>query len=62
MNRILILEGYVNPFGGSRRTSTRSKPMKRMQSMMKKCALKWKRSGKRGKYTAFMRKCLKGRK
>ncbi len=31
-----------------------------MQSKMKGCAVKWKRSPKKGKYTAFMSKCLKG--
>lgn len=73
MNRILVLEGYRNPFGGPaprtnlkhlggssmsrRRRSYRG--MKAQQSKMKSCAAEWRRSGKRGSYMAHMKRCLK---
>lgn len=64
MNRVVIQEGYSLPFDGTRRRRSHrrrrrsSGGMKRQQSKMKACAKKW--NGK-GKYTAFMKKCLKSR-
>lgn len=61
MNRVVIQEGYSLPFAGAsrrRRSSRGSGGLKRQQSKMKACAKKW--NGK-GKYTAFMKKCLKSR-
>lgn len=60
MNRIAILEGFAGPFGAHKRRKHKG-GRKHMQSKMKACAHKWKRSGKHGKYTSFMKKCLKGR-
>ena len=64
MNRILVLEGYTNPFGDSHRSHTqRYSPggsnMRKQQSKMKKCAMQYRRSGKRGSYVAHMKRCLK---
>lgn len=66
-NRITIQEGYEMPFdafgAAKRRRRRRSRRMsgalKRQQGKMKSCAAKWRRSGKRGSYRAFMKKCLK---
>lgn len=62
MNRVVIQEGYTLPFDGTRRkrrsSRRRSGGLKRQQSKMKACAKRW--NGK-GKYTAFMKKCLKSR-
>jgi hypothetical protein len=33
--------------------------MRKQQSKMKKCAMQYRRSGKRGSYVAHMKKCLK---
>lgn len=58
MNRIAILEGYSMP--KHRRKSRKSSGgVKKMQSKMKTCAGKWRKSGKRGKYTSFMKACLR---
>lgn len=60
MNRVVIQEGYVLPFAGhKRRKAPKSAGAKRQQSKMRSCAKSWKRSGKRGKYTSFMKSCLK---
>jgi hypothetical protein len=67
VNRILVLEGYTNPFGDSRRkqhhlggTMRRRRSLRGMQqSKFKACVAEWKASGKRGKYTAHMSRCLK---
>lgn len=69
MNRILVLEGYTNPFGDSRRKSQHhlGGTMRRRRSYrgvsqtskMKSCAAEWRKSGKSGKYISFMRSCLK---
>ena len=69
MNRILVLEGYTNPFGDSRRKSQQLggtmrrrrsyRGIKQMQSKMKSCAAEWRASSKSGKYTRFMAACLK---
>ncbi len=52
MTRIGILQGLKM---ARRKRRTRTK----QSSKMKTCAVKWKRSGKKGKYTSFMRTCLK---
>jgi len=64
-NRVVIQEGYSMPFAGHRRKRRHhrrgrrfSGAMKRQQNKMKSCAAKWRRSGKRGKYTSFMKSCL----
>lgn len=36
----------------------RSSALKKQQNKMKTCARKWRSSGKRGSYRAFMKKCL----
>ena len=64
MTRIIVLEGYTNPFGGYSRRGNQQhhlggSTMKKQQSKMKKCAVAFKRGGKRGSYRAFMRRCLK---
>ena len=70
MNRILVLEGYTNPFGDSRRGRTQhslgENTMRRrrsyrgmQQSKMKSCAAEYRQAGKPGKYISFMKKCLK---
>jgi len=65
-NRIAIYDGYGVPagFAGKRRKKRSSKSRsrggaKKQQSKMKSCAVKWKRSGKRGSYRSFMKGCLK---
>lgn len=71
MPRIAMLEGYVNPFGGTKRKgrkrSTKRRSTKRrarrgmkQATRMKKCAKSWKRRH-RGSYRAFMKKCLSGK-
>lgn len=57
MNRIAILEGYTMP--KHRRKKSHKGGVKKQQSKMKTCAGAWKRSGKRGKYTSFMKACLR---
>lgn len=59
MNRVVIQEGYSMPvsFDGHRRRRSSGGP-KHMQNKMKSCAKKW--NGK-GKYTAFMKHCLKAK-
>lgn len=63
-NRVVIQEGYSMPFAGHRRRRKShrrgrfSSAAKRQQNKMKVCAGKWRRSGKRGKYTSFMKSCL----
>lgn len=71
MNRIVIQEGYTLPFAGAsrrkRRPARRARrsgrrmpgAVKRQQGKMKACAKKWNAHGT-GKYTSFMKKCLKG--
>jgi len=69
VNRILVLDGYTNPFGDSRRKSQHhlgGNTMKRrrsyrgmQQSKMKSCAAEYRKAGKPGKYISFMKKCLK---
>lgn len=66
MNRVVIQSGYSLPsaFAGAskrKRSDGRGKSAgaKRQQSKMKKCAASWKRSSKRGKYTSFMKSCLR---
>ena len=68
MNRILVLEGYTNPFGDSRRKSQHlGGTMRRRHSYrgvsqtskMKSCAAEYRRAGKPGKYISYMKKCLK---
>lgn len=56
-NRVVIQEGYSMPvaFAGARRRRSRGGPIAQ-QNKMKACAKKW--NGK-GKYTAFMKSCLK---
>lgn len=59
MNRVVIQEGYSLPVsfdGTRRRRSSGRRPPVAQQNKMKACAKKW--NGK-GKYTAFMKKCLK---
>lgn len=63
MNRVTIHEGYGIPFAAYRRKRRSAKRRssggpKRMQSRMKACALKWRKSKKNGKYTSFMKACL----
>lgn len=72
-NRIAIQEGYVLPFhayGGKRKAvrshsrrghGPKSAAYKAQQSKMKTCAGKWRSSGRRGSYRAFMSSCLKSR-
>jgi hypothetical protein len=59
MNRILVLEGYTNPFGDSHRRSKQQSPTggntMKQQSKMKMCAKSW----KSGSYRAHMKKCLR---
>lgn len=66
-NRITVQSGYTIPFDDfgaarkKRRTKRKAKRTggaKKQQNKMKACAVKWKRSGKRGSYRAFMKKCL----
>ncbi|MFZ2152125.1 MAG: PsiF family protein [Minisyncoccia bacterium] len=59
-NRVVIQEGYSMPvaFDGHRRRSRRRGGPVAQQNKMKACAKKW--NGK-GKYTTFMKSCLKGR-
>lgn len=60
MNRVVIQEGYGIPFAAyKRKRRAKSGGAKRQQSKMKVCARKWKSSGKRGKYTSFMKSCLR---
>lgn len=64
MTRIIVLEGYTNPFGGYSRRGNQQhhlggSTMRKQQSKMKKCAVAFRRSRKAGSYRAFMRKCLK---
>lgn len=60
MNRVVIQEGYSLPFDAYRRKKRRkARRGGSQQNKMKTCAGKWRRSGKRGSYRAFMRKCLK---
>jgi hypothetical protein len=60
-NRVVIQEGYSMPvaFDGHkrRRRSRRGGPVAQ-QNKMKSCAKKW--NGK-GKYTSFMKHCLKSK-
>lgn len=69
MNRILVLEGYTNPFGGpaprtrskhlgGSKMARRKSSVKRQQSKMKSCAASWRRAGKHGSYRAHMKRCL----
>lgn len=66
-NRVVVQEGYEIPFAGfdgyrrRRRKSRRSRRggRSRQQGKMKACAKRWRRSGKRGSYRAFMKRCLK---
>lgn len=53
--RITIFEGYTM----ARHKKRRSSGAKKQQSKMKSCASAWKRSGKKGKYTTFMKSCLR---
>jgi len=66
-NRITIQSGYELPFDDfgkvrrKRRSSKRrsmSGSLKVQQNKMKSCAKAWNKSGKRGSYRAFMKKCL----
>lgn len=59
-NRVVIQEGYSmpSPFDGVRRRGRRRGGPVAQQNKMKSCAKKWNR---KGKYTAFMKKCLKAR-
>ncbi len=64
-NRVVIQEGYSLPFEAYRRRKRRKSHSrrrtggaKRQQAKMKACAKSWKRSGT-GKYTSFMKRCLK---
>ena len=72
LTRILVLKGYTNPFGDSPKPKKRGKTMKRRSSKrkmsygmtrqaskMQSCAREYKAEGKPGKYTSFMKKCLK---
>jgi hypothetical protein len=65
MNRVVFQEGYSLPFDAYRRKrkSGRRRKMplalKRQQSKMKACALKWRRGGGRGSYRRFMAACLR---
>ncbi len=59
MNRILVLEGYTNPFGETHRSKPQYHSLggttMKQQSKMKACAKSW----KTGSYRAHMKKCLK---
>ncbi len=62
-NRVVIQEGYSMPvaFDGARRRRRRRRSSggpKHMQTKMKSCAKRW--NGK-GKYTTFMKHCLKSK-
>jgi len=61
MAKISILEGYGNPFSAYRRKRRKSRKGGRGKQVakMRSCAAKWRKSGKRGKYTSFMKACLR---
>lgn len=68
MNRIVVQDGYRIPFEGfdgyrkrhKRRHSRRRKSggRSRQQNKMKDCAKRWRASGRKGSYRAFMKRCL----
>lgn len=60
MAKIAIYDGYGVPGFGAHRRKRKGGP-KRMKDKMKACAKKWKHSRKHGKYTSFMKKCLRSR-
>lgn len=69
-NRVVVQEGYDLPLAGfdgyrrrkrrkSRRSRRRSRGGRgRQQNRMKVCAKKWRSSGRKGSYRAFMKRCL----
>jgi hypothetical protein len=62
MNRVVMQEGYGIPFAAykrKKRSAPKSAGAKKQQNKMKACARDWSKSGKRGKYTSFMKSCLK---
>lgn len=66
-NRVVVQEGYEIPFAGfdgyrrrrrkSRRRSRRG-GRSRQASVMRTCAKRWRSSGRKGSYRAFMKRCL----
>jgi hypothetical protein len=68
-NRVVVQEGYDLPFAGfdgyrrrrkSRRKSrSRRGGRSRQANKMRACAKRWRHSGKKGSYRAFMKRCLK---
>lgn len=68
-NRVVVQEGYEIPFAGfdgyRRRRRRRSHSRRRrggrsrQANKMKTCAKRWRHSGKKGSYRAFMKRCLK---
>lgn len=64
-NRVVVQEGYAIPFAGfdgyrrKRRSSRRrSRRGGAQQNKMKVCAKRWRASGRKGSYRAFMKRCL----
>ena len=67
-NRVVVQEGYEIPFAGldgyRKRRKRRSGSKRRarrggaQQNKMKMCAKRWRASGKKGSYRAFMKRCL----
>ncbi len=66
-NRVVVQEGYSLPFAGfdgyrrRRRKTRRSRRGGRSKqaNKMRACAKRWRGSGKKGSYRAFMKRCLK---
>lgn len=66
-NRVVVQEGYEIPFAGFdgyRKKRRKSKSRRRsrrggaQQNKMKTCAKRWRASGRKGSYRAFMKRCL----
>lgn len=68
-NRVVVQEGYKIPFAGfdgyrrRRRSKSRRRSRRggrsRQANKMRTCAKRWRNSGRKGSYRAFMRRCLK---
>lgn len=65
-NRVVVQDGYKIPFADfegyrKRRRKRRSRRggRSRQANKMRSCAKRWRSSGKKGSYRAFMKRCLK---